>query len=800
VDFKFAVRSLFKSPGFTILAVLVLGLGIGANSAIFSVINAVILQPLPYKDPGRIVNIANFWKSATGRSITVSAPDFHDWEKQNTVFESMAYWWGGETNVLAGSQPDYALARYVSRNFFHVLGSDTVIGRLFNAEESKLNGPNAVVISYGFWQRNFAGNPNALGKTVKADGKIYSVVGVMPAGFQFPGKSDLWFPSMIEEETKSRTAHNYRTVARLKDGVSLQQAQTQMDAIATRLAQQYPNDNKTKGVSVMLLQDQLISNIRQTLYYLVGAVALVLLIACANVANLLLARASGRTREIAIRSAIGASRWRIFQQLITEGVVLSVLSGIVGVLFALWGKDALLALAPKNLPRLDEVRIDGWVMSFTFLVSVVSSLLFGIFPAVTASRVDLNEALKQGGTRTVIGGGSGRLRQGIVIVEIALSVVLVAAAGLLIRSFASLTSSDVGFPADRLLVMQTSVGATDKEAAIKTGFFYRDLVQRLATAPNVTSVTASSFLPGATGSNGGYYLEGGKTFKELGMANTPQAIFSPVAPGYFKTLGLQLKSGRDFDERDLYEAKPVAIINEALARKSFQGVDPIGRGIACGMDRPDYMTIVGVVSDIRQQGPGSKPQPELYMPAYQHPMYATAMNVIVRTNSDPTALTETMRRKTRELNPEVPVKFTSVEETLSSTIAVPRFRTTLIGVFAALALCLAMAGIYGVMAFLVNQRTAEIGIRMALGASRGNVLGMILQHGGQLAAIGLAIGFAASFAVNRTLESFLYEVRATDAMTYALVGALMIFVVLAACIVPAMRASRLDPLIALRQE
>ncbi|MEO8026774.1 MAG: ABC transporter permease, partial [Bryobacteraceae bacterium] len=601
-------------------------------------------------------------------------------------------------------------------------------------------------------------------------------------------------------EPTSRSSHNFRVIARLKDGVSLDEAQSQMSAIAARLEQEYPASNKNKSASVWLLLDQLTASIRQTLYYLVAAVALVLLIACANVANLLLARASSRTREIAIRSAVGASRGRIVRQLITESLVLAVLAGVVGALFALWGKDALLALAPKSLARLDEVRVDGWVLGFTFAISVASCLLFGIFPALTASRVDLNEALKQGGTRSVIGGASGRMREGLVVVEIALAVVLVAAAGLLIRSFATLTSTDMGFQPEHLVVMQSSVPARDLESAKRATVFYRDLIPKIASLPNVTAASATSFMPGTVGSNGGYFLEGGKTFAELGIANTPQALFLPVAPGLFKTLGMQLRNGRDFDDRDTWEAGPVAIINEALARKSFPDVDPIGRRIQCGMDRQEFMTIVGVVSDIRHIGPAIKPQPEIYMPYQQHPFYSSSMSLIVRTASARSTLNETLRRKARELNPEVPVKFTTVEENLGGTIAVPRFRTMLLGIFAGLALCLAMAGIYGVMAFLVSQRTAEIGIRMALGATEGNVLGMILQHGARLTALGMAIGFAAAFGVNRALESLLFEVKATDPLTYLLVAAVMIVVVLAACLIPARRASQLDPLIALRQE
>jgi predicted permease len=797
MDFKFALRSLAKTPSFTLLAVFVMALGIGATTAVFSVVNTVLLKPLAFRNPDRIVTLANRWKQNGSIGANVSAPDFHDWHDQSTGFEAMAHYRSGPTSVIAGKVAEYAEVAQITEEFFRVLGIDPIAGRLFNADERKIGGPGAVVISKDYWQSHFGGNTSALGQTVHIYGKPMSIVGVLPAGFHFPRKTDLWTPS--GEETVSRSAHNYLAIARLKPDVTLEQAQTQLTAIASRLEQQYPNSNKNKGAVVTRMRDQMVSSIRLTLYLLLGAVGMVLLIACANMANLLLAKATSRTREIAIRAAVGASRMRIVRQLITESLMLALVSGVAGLILAVWGADALIALAPKNVPRLAEVGIDAWVLTFTFCVSLVSCLIFGLIPALQASRVDLNNALKQGGTRSVLGGGAGQMRSALVVAEIALSVILLTGAGLLIRSFQALGNAELGFKPEKILVASTSVPSSTLADAQRATQFYKSLLTDLTALPGVSAVGATMAPPGTIRSNGGYYVDHVPPREKLGITSE-QAVFSVVAPGTFHTLGIPLKIGRDFTAGDGYEAPFAAVINEELARKSFPGQDPIGRTIFCGMDSPNPMTIVGVVGNVRQWGPATPAWPEIYMPFEQHPFFATALSLVVRTPGEPSSLSEALRRKIRERSPDVPVKFTTIEASLADNVATPRFRTLLLTIFAGLAVFLAMAGVYGVMAYVVSQRSSEIGLRMAMGAGSGAVLRLVLGQGLKLAAIGVVLGLAGAIAATRALTSVLYEVKPTDPLTFVAVTAALLVVASAASYFPARRATRVDPLLALRQE
>jgi putative ABC transport system permease protein len=795
MDLKFALRSLRKNLGFTLLAVLVMALGIGANTAVFSVVNAVLLKPLAYSEPDRIVTLASLWKKSGGHG-PVSSPDFHDWHDQSTAFAAMAYYEDDATAVIAGRAAEYAHVAVATPEFFQVFAVEPVVGRLFTPEEQKAGGAGAVVISYSYWQSHFGGNTGALGHTLRMFDKTLSIAGVLPPGFHFPDLTDIWFPAnTIFLETPSRSGHNYRVVARLKPGASLEQAQAQMAAIGARLEQQYPDSNTGKSVAVSRMRDDMVGNVRLTLYLLLGAVALVLLIACANVANLLLAKSTTRTREIAIRSAVGASRSRIVRQLITESLVLAMVAGAAGLLFAKWGSDALVALAPGNVPRLAESGIDGWVLAFTVAVSVAASLLFGLAPALQISRVDLSEALKQGAARAV-GGQAGRMRAALVVVEVALSVVLLSGAGLLIRSFVALENVALGFRPEHILVMESSVPAGDLASARRATRFYKDLLADLATLPGVSATGATRSLPGSVDSNGGYWID--HLPSELNIT-APDAVYSVVTPGAFAALGMPLKRGRDFSDADGYDAPFTAVISEALARKAFPGQDPLGRVIYCGMDSMKPMKIVGVVGDIRH-GPAQEPSPEIYMPYEQHPQTATALNLVVRASTDAGALSASIQRKVRERSPEVPVKFTSMQELLSENTAAPRFRALLLGIFAGIAVCLAMAGVYGVMAYAVSQRASEIGLRMALGASQGGVLRLILRQGMALTGAGLVVGLIASLALTRLVASMLFAVKPGDPPTYAGVALLLGLISLTACYIPARRATRVDPVSALRQE
>ncbi len=798
MDLKFAIRSLLKNPGFTLLAVVVMALGIGANTAVFSVVNAVLLKPLSYREPDRIVTLSTLWLKK-GTHGQVSAPDFHDWHDQSSAFAAMAYYANDETAVTVGSSAEYGSVATVTPEFFRVFEVEPVAGRVFTLEEQKPGGSPAVVISHSYWQTHFGGNARALGQTVRMLDKTFSVVGVLPPRFHFPDKTDVWFPASTFAETEERSAHNYLVVGRLKPDATLEQAQAQMTSIGTRLQQQYPASNKNKNVAVTRMRDDMVSNVQLTLYLLLGAVALVLLIACANVANLLLAKATTRTREIAIRAAVGASRGRIVRQLITESLLMAVVAGVAGLILAVWGSAALVALAPANVPRLAETSIDGWVLLFTLGVSVIASLLFGLAPALHSSRVDLNDALKQGGARAVVGGGAGRMRGALVVAEIALSVILLAGAGLLIKSFIALHNVALGYHPEHVLVMESSVPAGDLASSRRATRFYKDLLRDIAALPGVSSAGATRTTPGHVMSNGSYWLDRLPAREQMG-ANAPQAVFSVVSPGAFATLGIPLHTGRDFNAADEYEAPFTAIVNQALVRQSFPGSDPIGRVIFCGLDSMNGMKIVGVVGDVRQSGPSREPSPEIYMPYQQHPGPSTALNVLVRTTIDPGVLQETLRRKTRERSPDVPVKFTSMDASFAETVAAPRFRTLLLGIFAGLAVCLAMAGVYGVMAYLVSQRSNEIGLRMALGASPRDVSRLVLREGMLLAGAGLVLGLAGAIAATRLLTSMLFEVKPGDPATYAAVAALLGVVALAASYIPARRASRVDPLVALRQE
>jgi len=795
MDLKYALRSLLKNPGFSVLAVIVMALGIGANTAVFSVVNAVLLRPLAYKNPERIVTLAPLWKKTGRVGNTSSAPDFHDWHDQSTAFEAMAYYDSEPTAVMAGPVAEYAVVAEVSPEFFKVFGAEPVAGRLFTPEEWKKTG--AAVISHAYWEKHFGGNPDALGKTVRVVDRTFLIVGVMAAGFSFPEKTELWFAK--QDENEHRSGHNYLVVGLLKPGVSIAQAQAQMTLIGDRLSMQYPDSNANKNVAVTGMRDLLVRDVRTTLYLLLGAVGMVLLISCANMANLLLAKATSRTREIAIRAAVGAGRGRIIRQLITESVVLALVAGAAGLILALWGANALVALAPSNVPRLGETEIiDKWVLAFTIAISVGASLLFGLAPALTASRIDLNDALKLGAARAVVGGGAGKMRNALVVAEIALSVVLLIGAGLLMKSFVALNSVTLGFRPDHLLLMSAEVPSSSLERARAGTRFYKRLLQDVAQIPGVTAVGATRIPPGRVGSNGTYFIDGLPSHPAIDLDH--DAVFSVVTPRAFSTLGVPVLRGRDFNDSDMYDAPFTVIINESLAKKAFPGGDPLGHILYCGFDSPNPMTIVGVVGDVRQYGPSTAPGPEMFMPYEQHPLPSAYLTVMVRTNGEPGSLSEVLRKKVQERSAEAPLKFTTMEASLAENVAAPRFRTLLFVVFAGLAVCLAMAGVYGVMAYVVGQRVNEIGLRMALGASQGDVLGMVLKQGLALAGAGVVLGLAGAVAATRLLTSFLFEVKPGDPVTYLGVAVLLAVVAMAASYLPARRAMKIDPLAALRQE
>ena len=804
MDLKFALRSLRNNPGFTILAVLVMALGIGANTAVFSVVNAVLLKPLDYSGADRIVTLRNNWRDRGAYGRYISAPDFHDWHDQSTAFEAMAYYSqsgaDGATTVIRGNLAEYTPVTSVTAEFFDAFNVHPLVGRGFTAAEQKPKSGGAVLISSNYWHANYSGNANTIGQTLRIYDKPMTIIGVMPSGFQFPGKTDLWIPAnAIFEENTERGSHNYFVVARLKPGVSIDQAQAQLGAIATKNEHLYPNSNTNKGVVVTGMLDTMVSNVRLTLYTLLAAVGLVLLIACANMANLLLAKATARTREIAIRAAVGASRGRIIQQLITESLLLALVAGVAGLILAWWGADWLVRLAPANVPRLADAGVDRWVLVFTLAVSIVSSVLFGLAPAIHASRIDLNDSLKQGAQKGAVGGRSAYIRNGLVVAEIALSVILLTGAGLLIRSFDALTSVDIGYRSEKVLVAKTDVAASDDAGLKRAVAFDNKVLADIRTLPGVISAGAEAATPGTVRSNGGYWIDVLPPMEQLKITKE-QAVFSVIAPGTFDTLGMHLKRGRDFSDSDTGDVAFSAIVNEALVKESFAGRDPMGHLIFCGMDSIKPMKIIGVAGNVRQWGPQQPAWPEVYMPYQQHPGWATQLSLLIRTSTPPSSLTEPVRRKIREASADVPVRSFPLRESVNQGVAAPYFRTLLLVVFAGVAVCLAMAGVYGVMAYVVSQRANEIGVRIALGARSADVLKLVLRQAMLLTAAGLAIGLAGAFAASKLIESMLFEIKPNDPLTYLAVSALLALVALLASWIPARRAARVDPLVALRQE
>ena len=797
-DLRYAGRNLRRSPGFAALAVLIMALGIGANTAVFSVVNAVLLKPLSYRDPDRIVTLTTFSvarEASTALSKQISIPDFQDWHDQSSAFEAMAYYNSFEGLVIRGSIAEYARVANVSPEFFRVFAIEPIAGRFFTAEDMKQGSGGALMISYAYWQSHFGGDPRALGQTLRVLGQR-PIVGVMPPGFRFPDKTDVWV-SAVGPPGK-RSGQNYLAVGRLKPGVSVEQAQAGMTLIAKRLEQQYSESNKGRSVVVTRMLDEMVRDVRVTLYLLLGAVSVVLLIACANTATLLLGKATARTREVAVRVALGASRQRIVRQLVTEGLLLAFIAGASGLLLAYWGSKALVALAPANLPRLAETGINRWVLAFTFGISMITSLLFGLVPALYASRVDLSDALKQGATRLVGGSGMVRMRSVLVVAEIALATVLVSGAGLLIKSFVALNNVALGFRPENVLVMRSTVPAPPSERITRARQFYKDLLSQISTLPGVLAAGATMAPPGYVDSTGAYLID--QLPAQPDWTRAPSVVLSIVTPGTLAALGIPLKSGRDFSDLDTLDRPFVAVVNEALVRKSFPNQNPLGRTIFCPFDSFQGMTIIGVAGDVRQRGPEREPMPECYMTYGQHAFNGATLSVVARTAGDPNALAETLQRLARERSADVAMKFTTMEAMLSENVAAPRFRTLLFAVFAALALCLAMAGVYGVMAYAVGQRSNEVGLRIALGASTGSVLRLVLGQGLALAGLGLALGLAAAVAGTRLLTAMLFRVQPNDPMVYVAVTVLLGIVALVASYIPARRASKIDPLTALRQE
>jgi putative ABC transport system permease protein len=796
-DIRYGVRMLIKHPAFTAVAVLTLALGVGANTAIFSVVNSVLLRSLPYKNPEQLVTL---WETnATSRNVHISNPNFLDWREQNNSFEYISAYmgqWGGPSTVRGGSTPERAPSVAVYRDFFNVLGVMPALGRTFSREESQFGTTPVVVVSNGFWRRQLGGDPNLADKELTIDGMTFNVIGVMPPGFSFPPKTDLWISKeQIFKDDSSRTSHNVVGIARLKDGINLEQAQGDMDGVMRHLAEQYPNDLKDKGVNVVSLRDELVGSVRPALLILLAAVGLVLLIACANIANLLLARSMSRHREIAIRAALGAHRFRIIRQLLTESVLLALIGGGLGLLLALWLHDIFISLGPTTIPRLSEVSIDSRVLLFTLGVTLLTSILFGLWPALRVTKLDLQESLKEGSRGTT--GGTGVMRNALVVVEVALTLILLIGAGLLAKSFWRLSQVNPGFDPENVLTMQVSLPASDYKEESQTRAFYRELLGHIEATPGVSAAGAINNLPmGGVNINGSFLIEGQPEDKR------GSAGFRIVSSGYFSAMNIALVKGRLFTDQDDENSLPVAIISQSTAQATWPGEDPIGKRIRSGMDNryEVWTTIVGVVGDVRHLGLDRSATAELYVPYAQRPSRAREMNVVARTTGDPASLATAMRGEVQAIDRNLPVNFETMGEVFSKSVANRRFNMLLLAVFAALALALACVGLYGLLSYTVTQNTREIGIRMALGAQGRDVLKLVIVQGMVLTLAGIGFGIAGAFWLTRLMSSLLYGVAATDPMTFAEVALLLLFVALSACYIPARRATKVDPMVALRYE
>ncbi len=799
-DLRYAVRMLRVNPGFAAVAIVTLALGIGATTAMFTVVNGVVLKSLRYPDAGRIVAV-NTKFTDKGRSIwRVTGGDMEDLRADRDSFEAFSFCNGGEMGVQLAKSAEFVGAYMVDPEFFRVFSISPVVGRTFAADDAG----RAAVVGLGFAQRNFGSATAALGQTVGIDSRRFEIVGVMPSMFDFPKQAQVWVAISPIPEIRNRNAYNYHVVAKLKAGMSLETANARMTAIGSRLAAAFPRDNRDKSFVLMPIQQQLAAPVRSTLFLLMGAVGLVLLIACANVANLMLARATARSRELAVRAALGAGRGALISQLLVESVVLAMAAGFIGIGLAAWGTKALLGVGARFVPPplLSDITLDWRVLAFALGASLLTSVLFGVAPAWQATRVDLQDALKQGATRGLLGGGQSRLRSSLVVAQIALSLMLAVGAGLLFRTMMALHEAELGYRTEGILVTYAHAPATSTEEAVKAGQFFDDLTARLKRLPGVISTANASGVPaGEYGSDGYFAVEGKQSFGG-DFRKLPYAGFRLASPGYFSTMGIPLLSGRDFSDGDLYERPQVAIISAGLARQVFPNEDPLGHRVVCGLDNDSMkgMTIVGVVGDVRQSSPAAQPGPELYVPMRQHPFMANEAQVVVRTSGNPEALIPAVQNTVREMNPAVATKFTTMSEMVSDSITAQRFRTILASSFAVLALLLALSGMYAVMSYLTTRRTSEFGLRSALGAQPGNIIALVLGGAAKLAAAGMMTGLILSLATSRLLSAMLFGLKSTDVRTYAAVTAIVLPVIVLAAALPAWRAAAVDPMVALRNE
>jgi putative ABC transport system permease protein len=816
-DIRYGIRQLIKHPAFTIIAILTLALGIGANTAIFSVVNAVLLKPLPFPEPDQLIAVGMTDTRQKGETNlnSLSYPDFFDFRDQNRTLASSAVYRDRSFALSAEEGATSLHGVKVSAEFFDVLGIKPTMGRAFvRDDEQGGGGPGGfkVIISHDFWQKHFGADRNVIGRTIVLDRRQYTVSGVMPAGFQFPISSDAvdFYVTIAEDAassdgsmptTKQRGNHSLQAVARLKPGATVAQAQADLAAIAAALTKQYPESNTHFGVLTKPLREEMVGDVRTALYILFGAVVCVLLIANANVANLLLARASARGKEIALRAAMGASRARIIRQLLTESVLLAGLGGLGGLLLAQWGTETLIEMVPQNIPRISTIQLDTSVLVFTLLVSLATGVIFGLVPAWQASHVDLNSSLKSG-TRTGGGGeGKGRVRNALIMAEVALALILLISAGLLIQSFARLGRVQPGLRTDRLLTARIGLSDVAYPKNENVSAFYDQFLTRVRAIPGVESASAILPLP-LSGSN--MVTSFDSEDNPLPEGQRPGAPIRIIGTDYFKTTGIPIRQGRVFDERDQYQSAPVVIVNERFVQKFFPGKNVIGKRIQPGFSADEtgekWREIIGVVGNVKHLNLKNEDSPEMYLTRSQMPI--GVMSIVIRTSvSNPNAITNSLRKELAAMDATIPLTKVQVfDEYISQSLARPRFNTLLLSIFAGTALVLTAIGIYGVLAYSVSQRTSEIGIRIALGAGKSSIFRLIVGQAMMLVGISLVVGVAGAFAATRLLNSLLFGVGASDPATFAGIVVLVSAVAFLAAWIPARRATRVNPIIALRAE